>query len=72
MRLIGLLSVLVCIFIFHFSSLAQSPSRDSLFQIWENKAHPDSLRMDALGQMIQIYYLQKKPDSTRLYSQELF
>lgn len=50
---------------------ADAPSRDSLFQIWQEETISDSIRMDALVQMVQLHYASKQPDSARIYGNQL-
>ncbi|MCG8331267.1 MAG: tetratricopeptide repeat protein [Chitinophagales bacterium] len=51
---------------------ATPPSRDSLFQIWENTNLPDTTRMEAMAEMILHHYQANILDSAMHFSQQLF
>ncbi|MCG8326874.1 MAG: tetratricopeptide repeat protein [Chitinophagales bacterium] len=55
------------------SCLGQSlPDRDSLLSIWNDSTKEDTLRLEALFQMINNHYSSKLPDSARILSQLLY
>ncbi len=69
MRIIS--SILFGIFCCIALSNAKAPEKDSLYQVWQDASVQDSARMEALFHFIKENYEGKKPDSARLFGQQL-
>lgn len=64
--------IIIQVLFFVLPLWGQAPDRDSLLQVWDDTSMADTIRMEAMYQLIDKHYNSIKPDSARLYSELLF